>query len=99
MARARSRQHKRRNRTRPPARGSADLHRPPPRPGLARQHSERAETELRELARRLQADHAAAAASLREGLEETLTVTRLGLSPSLLRTRSGRAFEPGRGRS
>jgi putative transposase len=47
---------------------------------------ERAEGELRELARQLQADHPGAAASLREGLEETLTVTRLGLSPSLLRT-------------
>jgi transposase-like protein len=47
---------------------------------------EHAEHELRELARQLQADHPGAAASLREGLEETLTVTRLGLSPSLLRT-------------
>ena len=48
--------------------------------------AERAEQELRSLARQLQADHPGAAASLREGLEETLTVTRLGLSPSLLRT-------------
>jgi len=48
--------------------------------------SERAEAELRDLARPLQGDHPGAAASLREGLEETLTVTRLGLSPSLLRT-------------
>ena len=47
---------------------------------------ERAEQELREIARQLQADHPGAASSLREGLEETLTVTRLGLSPSLLRT-------------
>lgn len=47
---------------------------------------ERAESELRELARQLQADHPGAAASLREGLEETLTVTRMRLSPSLLRT-------------
>ena len=47
---------------------------------------ERAEAELRELARQLQADHPGAACSLREGLEESLTVTRLGLSPSLLRT-------------
>jgi len=46
----------------------------------------KAEQELRDLARQLQADHPGAAASLREGLEETLTVTRLGLSPSLLRT-------------
>ena len=47
---------------------------------------ERAEQELREIARQLQVDHPGAASSLREGLEETLTVTRLGLSPSLLRT-------------
>lgn len=47
---------------------------------------ERAEQELREIARQLHADHLCAAASLREGLEVTLTVTRLGLSPSLLRT-------------
>jgi putative transposase len=47
---------------------------------------ERAEAELRELASQLQADHPGAAASLREGLEETLTVTRLGLSSSMLRT-------------
>src|SRR5262249_19760582 len=46
----------------------------------------KAEQELRDLARQLQADHPGAAASLRDGLEETLTVTRLGLSPSLLRT-------------
>ena len=48
--------------------------------------AEKAEQELRALARQLQADHPGAAASLREGLEETLRVTRLGLSPSLLRT-------------
>ena len=47
---------------------------------------EKAEQELRDLVRQLHADHPGAAASLREGLEETLTVTRLGLSPSLLRT-------------
>ena len=48
--------------------------------------AEKAEQELRTLAKQLQADHPGAASSLREGLEETLTVTRLGLSPSLLRT-------------
>jgi putative transposase len=48
--------------------------------------AEKAEQELRALAKQLQADHPGAAASLREGLEETLTVSRLGLSPSLLRT-------------
>jgi putative transposase len=48
--------------------------------------ADRAESELRSLARQLQADHPGAAASLREGLNETLTVTRLRLSPSLLGT-------------
>jgi transposase-like protein len=48
--------------------------------------AERAEQELRALVKQLQADHPGAAASLREGLEETLTVTKLNLSPSLLRT-------------
>src|SRR5262249_7627980 len=48
--------------------------------------AEKAEQELRDLARQLHADHPGAAASLREGLEETLTVTRLGLSSSLLCT-------------
>jgi putative transposase len=47
---------------------------------------ERAEQELRDLARQLQTDHPGAAASLREGLGETLAVTRLRLSPRLLRT-------------
>lgn len=41
---------------------------------------------LQDLARTLDAQHPGAAASLREGLEETLTVVRLGLSPSLQRT-------------
>lgn len=48
--------------------------------------AERAEQELRALAQQLQVDHPDAAAGLREGLEETLTVTRLELSPSLLET-------------
>jgi putative transposase len=48
--------------------------------------ADKGEQELRALARQLEADHPGAAASLREGLEETLTVTRLGLSPSLLRS-------------
>ena len=51
-----------------------------------RTDADQAEQELRALARHLQADHPGAAASLKEGLEETLTITRLGLSPSLLRT-------------
>src|SRR5712691_6532989 len=48
--------------------------------------ADRALSDLRTLATQLQADHPGAAASLREGLEETLTVSRLSLSPSLLRT-------------
>ncbi|MGH2530260.1 MAG: IS256 family transposase [Actinomycetota bacterium] len=45
-----------------------------------------AERELRALARHMELKHPGAAASILEGLEETLTVTRLGLTPSLLRT-------------
>lgn len=49
-------------------------------------NADRAEAQLRALAKHLEVKHPGAAASLLEGLEETLTVTRLGLSPSLLRT-------------
>ena len=52
----------------------------------AQPDAERAEAELRSLARHLETRHPGAAASLREGLAETLTVTRLGLTPSLLPT-------------
>ncbi|MGH2705343.1 MAG: IS256 family transposase [Actinomycetota bacterium] len=45
-----------------------------------------AERELRGIARHLESAHPGAAASILEGLEETLTVTRLGLPPSLCRT-------------
>ncbi len=45
-----------------------------------------AERELRQIARHLESAHPGAAASIAEGLEETLTVTRLGLPPSLCRT-------------
>jgi putative transposase len=38
------------------------------------------------LARALKRKHPGAAASLREGLDETLTVTRLGITGSLLKT-------------
>jgi transposase-like protein len=44
------------------------------------------ERELRSIAKHLELAHPGAAASLREGLEDTLTVTRLGLPPSLART-------------
>lgn len=43
---------------------------------------------LKSVATWLEADHPGAAASLREGMEETLTVTRLGLPPALTRTLS-----------
>lgn len=45
-----------------------------------------AETELRSIAKSLKLKHPGAEASLLEGLEETLTVNRLGLKPSLVRT-------------
>jgi putative transposase len=43
---------------------------------------------LQDLARRLDADHPSAAESVREGLEETLTIIGLRLSPSLRRSLS-----------
>jgi putative transposase len=53
-----------------------------------------AESQLRRLAAELDKTHPGAAASLREGLEETLTVLRLGLPPTLARTfRSTNAVE------
>ena len=45
-----------------------------------------AKRELLALAKELEREYPGAAASLREGLEETLTVNRLGLSGALLRT-------------
>jgi putative transposase len=45
-----------------------------------------AEAELETLARELDRSHPSAAASLREGLAETLTITRLGVPPTLART-------------
>jgi hypothetical protein len=45
-----------------------------------------AEAQLAALARELDKTHPGAAASLREGLAETLTVLRLGVSPTLART-------------
>src|SRR4051794_6303205 len=53
-----------------------------------------AEAELAALAAELDKTHPGAAASLREGLAETLTVLRLGISPTLARTlRSTNAIE------
>ena len=45
-----------------------------------------AEAELEGLARSLDRSHPGAASSLREGLTETLTITRLGVPPTLART-------------
>ncbi len=45
-----------------------------------------AQATLEELARQLATSHPGAAGSLREGLAETLTVTRLGVPPTLART-------------
>jgi transposase-like protein len=45
-----------------------------------------AQAALEELARQLERTHPGAAGSLREGLEETLTVMRLGVPPTLART-------------
>ena len=56
------------------------------RAAWAKTDAETAERDLRALARALESKHPGAAASILEGLEETLTVTRLGLTPSLLRT-------------
>src|SRR3954454_1785888 len=53
-----------------------------------------AEAELAALAAELDKTHPGAAASLREGLAETLTVLRLGIPPTLARTlRSTNAIE------
>jgi transposase-like protein len=50
--------------------------------------AQRAKRLLKGLAKQLEMEHPSAAASLREGLEETLTVVELGLSGALLRTLS-----------
>ncbi len=52
----------------------------------AREDHRRALDELRLLASELEHSHPGAAGSLREGLEETLTLTRLGIKGSLKRT-------------
>jgi putative transposase len=52
----------------------------------ARDDHRQALDELRVLAGELERSHPGAAASLREGLEETLTVTRLGVIAALKRT-------------
>lgn len=52
----------------------------------AHANPEGAKRQLLDLAKQLENEHPGAAASLREGLDETLTITRLGLSPTLQRT-------------
>lgn len=56
------------------------------REAWALEDAESARRSLWALARQLEHDHPGAANSLREGLEETLTVTRLGIRGALLRT-------------
>ena len=46
----------------------------------------KAEGELEQLARKLAKTHPRAAARLREGMTETLTILRLGVPPALART-------------
>lgn len=52
----------------------------------AKEDPDEAERSLRHLADSLEEAHPGAAASIREGLEETLTIARLGLSPALVKT-------------
>lgn len=56
------------------------------RQGWSHSDADTAEAELEALARALARQHPGAAASLREGLAETLTVTRLGIDGPLLKT-------------
>jgi transposase-like protein len=56
------------------------------RQGWANPDPDAARTELERLARTLQRQHPGAASSLREGLQETLAVTRLGITGALLKT-------------
>lgn len=52
----------------------------------AKEDPDAAAAALRRLAASLDEAHPGAAASIREGLEETLTISRLGLSPALVKT-------------
>ena len=64
----------------PPGGGEADAQ------GLPAESALKAEGELEQLARELDKTHPGAAASLRVGMAETLTVLRLGVPPTLART-------------
>jgi transposase-like protein len=84
----RCREHKRRNvtdalpeRLRPAVRSAMNQ-------AYATRDAKRARRQLETLARQLEHQHPGAAASLREGLEETLTVMRLGLPENLERVLS-----------
>ena len=68
---------------------AAALHpelRPATKLGFVLQSAPSAKRALEQLARSLEEEHPGAAASIREGLDETLTVLRLGLTGSLQRT-------------
>jgi len=65
------------------------------RAAWANTDAEAAERDLRALARALDSQHPGGAASILEGLEETLTVTRLGLTPvaaSNVQSRRGSSY-------
>lgn len=84
----RCQQHKKRNVTEAlPARMRSSTHSAMSQ-AYATREPKHARRLLENLARRLESDHPGAAASLREGLEETLTVMRLGLPESLERVLS-----------
>jgi putative transposase len=80
----RCRLHKERGR--PPPRGGAAVGAAQDAPGLAQPRRRRTERALRDLARRLERINPDAAGSLREGLSEMFTVTRLGVRRTLLAT-------------
>lgn len=66
------------------------------REGWAAERADLAERRLRELARALAERRPGAAASVREGLAETLATTRLGVTPGSARRTDARLDEPDR---
>ena len=79
--------HKTREHPRPSAGASAALGTGDPQATAYQSEDVKTATRLlRHLARRLDQEHPCAAASVREGLEETVTVLTLGLSPRLQRS-------------
>ena len=73
-------------RARPPRRTRPSGRQAPAAAGVGRDDHDRALAQLQPLAGELEHSHPGAAASLREGLDETLTVTRLGVKGALKRT-------------